>query len=187
VGLFAESRKNPEKRFANVAFSARRSLLFKTIVIASLAAGAAFAIAVGCSSPDPGGYVKSGGSRADDDDDKAPTKSSSSSSGGSTVQADCTKLPPADKDPKCDTCARSKCCSEYAACENSSACQQQKKCVEACADGDFACLLTCRGSSDPAAALADEFAGCINEKCSSECAGAQPHVDGGSDDPFGDF
>jgi hypothetical protein len=96
-------------------------------------------------------------------------------------------LPPADKDPKCDTCARSKCCNEYAACENSTACQQQKKCVEACADGDLVCLLGCQSSNDKASELAGEFAGCINEKCSSECAGAQPHVDGGSDDPFGDF
>ena len=159
--------------------------MFKTIAIASIATGVAFAIAVGCSSPDAGGYVNNRGSSADDDDDKSPTKSASSS--GETVQADCTKLPAADKDPKCDTCAKSKCCNEYAACENSSACQQQKKCVEACADGDFACLLTCRGSSDKASELADEFAGCINEKCSSECAGSQPQIDGGNDDGFGDF
>lgn len=165
--------------------------MFKTIAIASIAASAAFAIAVGCSSPDAGGYVKSNGGSRGDDDDSTSGKSSSSGNGSSTsgtaVAADCTKLPAADKDPKCDTCARGKCCAEYAACENSSACQQQKKCIEACADGDLVCLLGCQSSNDKASELAGDFASCLNEKCASECAGSQPKLDGGDTDPFGDF
>ena len=163
--------------------------MFKTIAIASIAAAAAFAIAVGCSSPDTGGYVKNNGSSRGDDDDTTSGKTSSSggSTSGAAVAADCTKLPAADKNAACDTCARGKCCAEYAACQNSTACQQQKKCVEACADGDLVCLLGCQSSNDKASELAGEFASCLNEKCSSECAGSQPNLDAGGTDPFGDI
>jgi hypothetical protein len=92
--------------------------------------------------------------------------------------ADCSGLTDTVSDkPACDTCAKQKCCDAVQGCLSSSDCKALEKCLEPCADDDFACILGCQSAHDKGSAALEELGSCASDACESECGSAA--TDGG--------
>jgi hypothetical protein len=123
---------------------------------------------------DPGGPKKDGGDV--DGDPKSPADSG----GQPEAAANCTNTTiKASDDPVCDTCAKQKCCKEVLACDDSADCKAFGKCLDACADGDTVCVLTCASLHDKGSGIAQDLGACASSECSTECK--PPDAGGGFD------
>lgn len=103
--------------------------------------------------------------------------------GDSATPLDCSKRSgKVSDDPVCDTCAKAKCCNEIHACDESADCLALEKCLDACANDDTVCVLTCQATHDKGAGILQDVGACAQNECAKECPIQTP--DGGGDAPF---
>jgi hypothetical protein len=126
---------------------------------------------------DPGGGKKDGS--AVDGNPSTPDSGGGTDTGATTT--DCTNTTvKASDDPVCDQCAKAKCCKEVMACDQSADCKAFGKCLDACADGDIVCVLTCASLHGKGSDIAQELGACASSECKTECK--PPDAGGGGFD-----
>jgi hypothetical protein len=84
----------------------------------------------------------------------------------------CASLMPEDS---CDRCQYSLCCSELQTCAGNQACVAFVRCVNACPDGDTACVQQCNVNNASGASLFTPFAQCLRTRCSQPCMTPDPN------------
>lgn len=119
-----------------------------------------------------------------DDGSVLPSRTGQADAGSdSAAPLDCSKRSgKVSDDPACDTCAKAKCCDEISKCDESADCAALEKCLDACADNDTVCVLSCQATHDKGASILQDVGACAQNECAKECPIQMP--DGGGDAPF---
>src|SRR5579859_660119 len=73
-------------------------------------------------------------------------------------------------DPICNACVQMECCGPDATCSAKADCLAWLQCESACSTTDMACLTACRNKWPNVVAEHDNFVGCKDMACSTECA-----------------
>lgn len=155
-------------------------LVLKTFSGLVLTASFGLLVAFGCGDSDKDGGA---GLPPRNSGDKDGGQTNASSSGGTSSSGDptydCTNHPPVSDTPSCDTCSRAKCCKQITNCDNSESCKAAQKCLEACSNDDFACILGCQATAGTGGTFLEEVGACAANNCKQECP--SPEVDAGFD------
>ncbi len=74
-------------------------------------------------------------------------------------------------DATCDACIASYCCTQGQTCAKDQGCIDVLTCIQGCSSTDTTCQDNCMSSNPTGASELNDFAGCMNQSCSTECSG----------------